>query len=239
MMKLSTRFLCLFLLLFCLQLVQVSPVAASEKEERMELLQQKMAKLQELLSRMEEEKLREQPPTDIPWNPILAAGDERTGYYQYAYLLASQMRAIDLDSVLQQLSYVATQDEMKERGVLFVVPSLPLEADETMAVKKYNRDLAAKFLKMTGMPTAIEGGMLIAPFPLGHADVAKDSLLFIDLSGCDQRLRSQIFALLQNYRIFTDDGSVSGYVWKLLQDTAPQVFTIYMHGKVGWLKLEQ
>ncbi len=239
MLKLGLRLFCCSLLLLCLQQVLVAPVVADEKAERINLLQQKMAKLQELLAKVQEEKLREQPPTDIPWQPILASGDERPGYYQYAYLLAPQMRATDLDSVLQQLNYIATQDEMKERGVLFVVPALPLAAGETMAVKKYNRDLAATFLKKTGLPSAIEGGLIIAPVPLGSASIVTEPLLFIDLSGCDQMLKSRIFALLQNYRLFTEEGSPHGYVWELLKKTAPQIFTIYMHDNVAWLQLEQ
>ena len=235
MFKFGTRFLRCFLFVICLQQILVFPVVAGEKEERVQLLQKKMEKLQELLVRMQEEKLREQPPTEIPWQPILQSGEERPAYDQYVYLLAPQMRAEDLDSTLQQLHFLANQDELKERGTLFVVPTLPLSAGEKMSVESYNRDLAGQLLKEIRIPTALEGGLVVAPDPLGQPDVAAGSLLFIDLAGCDQILRSRIFGLLQSQRLFTEDGSIHGYLWELMESAAPQAFTVYMQDELVWL----
>lgn len=238
MLKSGIRFLCCFLFVVFLQQIYVFPVAAGEKEERVQLLQKKMEKLQELLVRMQEEKLREQPPTEIPWQPILKSGEERPAYDQYAYLLAPQMRTADLDSTLQQLHFLANQDKLKERGTLFVVPTLPLSAGEKMTVDSYNRDLAGKLLKESRMPSALEGGLIVASDPLGQPGVAEGSLLFIDLAGCDHILRSRIFGLLQSQRLFTEDGSIHGYLWELLKSAAPQAFTVYMQGKLVWLALD-
>lgn len=239
MFEFGTRFLCCFLFVICLQQILVFPVVAGEKEERVQLLQKKMEKLQELLVRMQEEKLREQPPTEIPWQPILQSGEERPAYDQYAYLLAPQMRAADLDSALQQLYFLAKQDKLKERGTLFVVPTLPLSAGEKMSVENYNRDLAGQLLKKIRMPTSLEGGLVVAPDPLGQPDIATGSLLFIDLAGCDQILRSRIFGLLQNQRLFTEDGSIHGYLWELMKSAAPQAFSIYMQDELVWLALDK
>ncbi len=237
MIRTGMRFLCCCLLLLSLQQVFIAPVRAGEDKERIQLLQAKMAKLQELLGKVQEEKLREQAPIEIPWQPILQSGEEWSGYYQYAYLLAPQMAAENIDSILQQLNYIASQDEMKQRGGLFVVPTLPLDAGEQMTVKNYNRDFAGALLKTIKVPTSISGGMVIAPTPLTGDGGASETLLFIDLTGCDQVLRSRIFGLLQSYRMFADDGSIHGYVWELLQSAAPQAFTVYMQGKLMWLKL--
>lgn len=237
MLKLGMRLLCCCLFMLCLQQVYVLPAAAGEKEERVQLLQKKMAKLQELLIRMEEEKLREQPPTEIPWQAILQPGTERPAYDQYAYLLAPLMRAEDLDSTLQQLYFLTNQDELKERGTLFVVPALPLADGEKMSVKSYNRDLAGSLLQKIKLPSALEGGVLVASTPLGKHDSDEDSLLFIDLTGCDQILRSRIFGLLQSTRLFTEDGSIHKYLWELLKNAAPQAFTIFMQDNLVWLEL--
>lgn len=238
MLKHVVRFFCCFLFVVCLQQVLVFPAAAGEQEERVQLLQEKMAKLQELLVKMEEQKLREQPPTEIPWQAILQSGEERPAYDQYVYLLAPQMRTADLDSTLQQLHFLATQDELKERGTLFVVPSLPLSAGEMLTVERYNRDLAGDLLKKVGVPSALEGGMIVVADPLGQQDVTEGGLLFIDLAGCDQILRSRIFGLLQSQRLFTEDGSIHAYLWKLLKSAAPQAFTVYMQDKLVWLALD-
>ncbi len=238
MIKHGVRFLCCCLFMIALQQVIVFPVMAGVKEDRVQLLQKKMEKLQELLIRMQEEELREQPPTEIPWQPILQSGEERPAYDQYAYLLAPQMRAEDLDSILQQLHFLANQDALKERGTLFVVPTLPLSAGKKMSVANYNRDLAGQLLKEIEMPTALEGGMIVAPDPLGQPDVAAGLLLFIDLAGCDQILRSRIFGLLQSQRLFTEDGSIHGYLWELMKSAAPQTFTVYMQDEPVWLALE-
>ena len=89
------------------------------------------------------------------------------------------------------------------------------------------------------MPTALEGGLLVAPDPLGQPDVAAGSLLFIDLAGCDQILRSRIFGLLQSQRLFTEDGSIHGYLWELMKSAAPQAFTVYMQDELVWLALDK
>lgn len=238
MSKYSMSFCCCFLLLLmCFQLTSVTPAVAGEKEERVQLLQQKMEKLQELLIKMKEAELREQPPTEIPWQALLQEGTERPAYDQYAYFLAPLMRANDLDSILQQLHFFATQDELKERGTLFVVPATPLASGEAMSVKNYNRDLAGTLLKKMSIPTAIEGGLIVAPAPLGQSGVANGALLFIDLTGCDQILRSRIIGLLQSVRLFTEDGSIHRYLGELLKSAAPQAFTVYMQGDLVWLSL--
>jgi len=235
MKSLVVRICCCVLLVICLQQVLVAPAVAGTDDARIQELKAKMLKLQELLTQVQEEKLREQPPTERPWQPILAAGEELQGYYQYAYLLAPQMPAATLDSVMQQLNYVSEQDEMKERGVVFIIPALPLADGESMEVSKYNRDMATTFLRQVRLPAAIEGGLLISSTPIGGAGIKH--MLFIDLTGCDQILRSRIFELLQKYHVFTEKGSTHGYVWELLQQVAPQAFTVYMHNDVAWLAL--
>ncbi|WP_321366185.1 hypothetical protein [uncultured Desulfuromusa sp.] len=237
MSKYSMSFFCCFLLLICLQLACVRPAVAGEKQERVQLLQQKMEKLQELLAKMQEAKLREQPPSEIPWQALLQENTERPAYDQYAYLLAPLMRADELDGILQQLHFFATQDELKERGTLFVVPATPLSPGEAMSVKNYNRDLAGTLLNKMSIPTAIEGGLIVAPKPLGQPEVADGSLLFIDLTGCDQILRSRMIGLLQSIRLFTEDGSIDRYLGELLRRSAPQAFTVYMQGHLVWLSL--
>ena len=238
MSKFGIRFFCCFLVVICLQQICVFPVLAGEKEERIKLLQEKMKKLQQLLVLMEEQKLLEQPPTEMPWQPILKSGVERPAYDQYAYLLAPQMRATELDSILQQLNFFASQDPLKERGTLFVIPALPLADGEEMTVEKYNRDLVDELLAEIQVPTALEGGLLLAPNPLGRAGVATGPLLFIDLAGCNQILRARIFALLQSQRLFTADGSIHGYVWALLKNAAPQSFNLYMQDNLAWLSVD-
>ncbi len=238
MLKTLKCFLCCFLLVICLQQVHIVPVLAGEKEERIKLLQEKMKKLQDLLVLMEEQKLREQPPTEKPWQPIIKSGEERPAYDQYAYLLAPRMLAADLDGVLQQLKYLSDQDPLKERRTLFIIPALPLADGEKMAVDKYNRDLVEDFLKKIGIPTALEGGLLLAPNPLGRKGVAEGPLLFINLTGCNQIVRARIFGLLQSQRLFTEDGSLHGYVWALLKSAAPQAFNLYMENNLTWLSVD-
>ncbi len=238
MLKQGSRFLYCCLLVVCLQQILIFPAVAGEKEKRVQLLQKKMEKLQELLAKMQEEKLREQPPTEIPWQAILQPGEERPAYDQYAYLLAPQMRAEDLDSTLQQLHFLANQDKLKERGTLFVVPMLPLASGEKLSVKSYNRDLADELLKIIKMPTALEGGMIVASDPLDQLDMTEDSLLFIDLAGCNQIIRSRIFGLLQSQRLFTEDGSIHSYLWELLKSAAPQAFTVFIQDNLVWLALD-
>ncbi len=239
MLRIVKYFLCCFLVVICLQQVFVPPVQAGEKEERIKLLQEKMKKLQDLLVLMEEQKLREQPPTEKPWEPILKSGEERPAYDQYAYLLAPRMVAADLDGVLQQLKYLSDQDPLKERRTLFVIPALPLGEGESMSVKKYNRDLVDDFLEKIGIPTAVEGGLLLAPDPLDREGIARErELLFINLTGCDQILRARIFGLLQSQRLFTEDGSIHGYIWALLKSAAPQSFSLYTQDNVTWLSVD-
>ncbi|SDZ81682.1 hypothetical protein SAMN05660420_00454 [Desulfuromusa kysingii] len=237
MSKYSMSFLYCFLLLFCLQHIYVPPAVAGEKQERVKLLQQKMEKLQELLAKMEEEKLREQPPTEMPWQALLQEGTERPAYDQYAYLLAPLMRAGELDSILQQVHFLASQDEMKERGTLFIVPATPLAAGESMSVKNYNRDLAGALLQKVDIPKALEGGVVVVSDPLETLSASNGMSLFIDLTGCDQVLRSRIFGLLQKTRLFTEDGSIYKYLEELLRSASPQAFTVYMQGDLVWLSL--
>ncbi|HEY5673838.1 MAG TPA: hypothetical protein VIR78_09045 [Malonomonas sp.] len=224
---------CLCLLLFfglSVGLVPQVRAEAESKSERAELLKQKLLKLQQLLAQVEEARLKEQPPTETPWQPIQAFGEERPAYDQYAYLLAPHLRKADLDSALQQLHYLAGLDELKERGNLFVVPALPLAVGETMAVERYNRELAAAYLRTVGLPSAYEGWLVVSPDPLHQAGVAAGPLLMIDLAGCDQIMRTRIFDLLLKVRLFTEDGSVHSYLWQLLQNASPQVFKVSMEG---------
>lgn len=220
------------LLIFCaLQTVVVQPVVAGEKEERVQLLQEKLKKLKQLLVQMKEQKLREAPPTETPWEPLLDFGLERPAYDQYAYLVAPQMRQADLDSILQQLYFFSNQDELKERGTLFVIPTLPLAEGEAMSVAKYNRELAVEMLRKVDVPSALEGVIIVSPDPLAEEGVSKGPLLLIDLAGCDQILRLRIFELLQTVRLFTEDGSIQDYLWALLKSAAPQAFTVAVEGE--------
>ncbi|WP_303721927.1 hypothetical protein [Malonomonas rubra] len=237
MLRKILPFVCCLLLVCALQVPIVQPAIANEKEERVRLLQEKLKKLKQLLVQMEEQKLKETPPNEAPWEPLLDLGLERPAYDQYAYLIASQMQQEVLDSVLQQLYFFSNQDELKERGTLFVIPTLPLDAGETMSVEKYNRDLAVAILRKIGLPSALEGAIIVAPNPLGEEGVAKGPLLLIDLTGTDPMLRSRIFEQLQKVRLFTEDGSVQDYVSALLKNAAPQSFTLFMQGELMWLKV--
>lgn len=229
---------CCLLLLGCLPFAVAQPALAEEKEERVQLLQEKLKKLKQLLVQMEEQKLKDAPPTETPWEPLLDFGLERPAYDQYAYLVAPQMRQDALDSILQQLHFFSQQDEMKERGTLFVIPTLPLAEGEAMSVARYNRDLAAAMLRKIGVPSALEGGIIVAPDPLGETGVASGPLLLIDLAGCDQILRSRIFELLQSVRLFTADGSIQNYLWELLKSASPQAFSVSVKGERMWLSVD-
>lgn len=229
MLKISRRCVC-FLLFLLLSVGLVPQLQAEVSSERAELLKQKLIRLQQLLVQVEEAKLKQQPPTEAPWQPVQAFGEERPAYDQYAYLLAPHLRKEELDSALQQLHYFASLDELKERGNLFVVPALPLSTDEAMAVGSYNRELAANYLRKVGLPSAYEGWMVVAPDPLTEAGVADGPLLLIDLAACDQIMRTRIFDLLLNTRLFTEDGSIHSYLWKLLQGASPQIFKVSMEG---------
>ncbi len=236
--KLIPIFLCLLLLSVCLAPL-TPPAVAGEKEERVQLLQEKLKKLKQLLVQMEEQKLKESPPQDIPWEPMLDFGLERPAYDQYAYLIAPLMKQETLDSTLQQLHFLASQDEMKERGTLFVVPTLPLSEGEAMSVDKYNRDLAVSILRKIGVPSSFEGGVLVVPDPIGEEGVAKGPMLLIDLTGCDQIMRTRIFEQLQSVRLFTEDGSIQDYLWALLKSASPQSFSAYVEGERMWLTLDK
>ena len=140
---------------------------------------------------------------------------------------------------LQQLYFFSSQDELKERGTLFVVPTLPLAEGETMSVAKYNRELAAKMARKVGVPSALEGGILIAPDPIGEEGVAEGPLLLIDLTGCDQILRSRIIESLQKVRLFTEDGSIQDYLFDLLKSASPQSFSVSVEGELMWLAVDR
>lgn len=234
--KITQIFFCL-LMVFALQLSTVPATVAGEKEERVELLQKKLEKLKQLLVEMQEQKLKEQPPTDIPWEPVLGFGQERPAYDQYAYFLAPQMTKEVLDSTLQQLHFVAGLDTLKDRGTLFVVPALPLATGTAMSVSSYNRELATAYLRKIGIPVAIEGGLIVAPDPLTQMGVTEGPLLMIDLTGCDQMLRARIFEVLQDSRLFTGGGSMQDFLWKLLKNASPQSFTVSAEGERMWLSV--
>lgn len=235
--KLIPVFLCLLLFSVCLAPF-APPSFAGEKEERVKLLQEKLKKLKQLLVQMEEQKMKETPPKDIPWEPMLDFGLERPAYDQYAYLIAPQMKQEDLDSTLQQLHFLASQDELKERGALFVIPTLPLSEGEAMSVEKYNRDLAVSVLRKIGLPSSFEGGVLVVPDPISEEGVATGPMLLIDLAGCDQIMRMKIFEQLQSVRLFTEDGSIQDYFWALLKSASPQSFSAFVEGERMWLSLD-
>ncbi len=228
---------CLLTLAVC-QAAMTPATFAGEKEERVQLLQEKLKKLKQLLVQMEEQKLKESPPTETPWEPLLDFGLERPAYDQYAYLVTPQMKQEDLDGILQQLHFFSSQDELKERGTLFVIPTRPLAAGEVMSVAKYNRDLAAAMLRKVGVPSALEGVIIVAPDPLNEEGVANGPLLLIDLVGSDQILRSRIFELLQTVRLFTADGSIQDYLWELLKSASPQSFSVSVEGERMWLAVD-
>ncbi|SHJ31988.1 hypothetical protein SAMN02745165_02107 [Malonomonas rubra DSM 5091] len=231
-------------LLCCLLLLSIScgavitPAFASEQEERVRLLQEKLKKLKQLLVQMEEQKLKETPPQEIPWEPLLDFGLERPAYDQYAYLVAPQMKQDILDSALQQLYFFASQDELKERGTLFVVPALPLAEGEVMSVSKYNRELAVRMVRKIDLPSALEGGVLVLPDPINEEGVADGPMLLIDLTGCDQMMRARIFELLQSVRLYTEDGSIQDYIMALLKSASPQAFSVFIEGERAWLALD-
>ncbi len=145
------------LMTFCFLHFIAIDVGASEKEERIRLLQEKMNALKAQLELMQETRLRQQPPTELPWQPIQEQGQERVAYAQYVYLLGAHMSREDLDSTLQQVYHIAAQDEMEEKGALFVVPALSLVGGQQMSVDAYNRQLAVELLLQVGVPSAIEG----------------------------------------------------------------------------------
>ena len=107
-----------------------------------------------------------------------------------------------------------------------------------MSVAKYNRELAADMLRKIGVPAALEGGIIVSPDPLGEEGVAEGPLLLIDLTGCDQILRSRIFELLQSVRLFTADGSIQDYLWQLLKSASPQTFSVTVEGERLWLAVD-
>jgi hypothetical protein len=230
-------FKCTLVMVCFLHLLNISAVAG-EKEERIRLLQEKMKALQAQLEIVQETKLREQPPTETPWQPIQNPGDERPAYAQYVYLLGSQVAKADLDSALQQMYYLASQDKMEQKGALFVVPALPLAPGELMNVDTYNRELAVQLLAKVGVPSAVEGGILVAAKPLTRLNADDRELLFIDLAGCDQILRARIFELLLSQRMFSPDGTIHSYLWELIKSASPQVFNLYWQGDLAWLSVD-
>jgi len=235
------RLIPLICCLLCLAFFQGAfpqPSFADEKEERVKLLQEKLKKLKQLLVQMEEQKLKETPPTATPWEPLIDFGLERPAYDQYVYLVAPQMKQETLDSVLQQLYFFSNQDELKERGALFVIPARPLSEGESMSVDKYNRGLAAAILRKLELPTALEGLLLITPDPIDEEGVTAGPLLLIDLVDIDQILRARIVELLQQVRLFTEDGSLQDYLWELLKSASPQAFEVAVDGKRMWLAVD-
>lgn len=227
----------LSLLMFAvlLQGFHAIPAFADEKAERIQSLQEKMARLKELLADMQEQELRKQPPGEIPWEPILQSGQERPAYGQYAYLLAPQLAKEHLDSILQQIYFLAEQDPLKERGNLFVIPALPLDQGEVFSVARYNRAFAGELLRELGIPTAVEGGLLLAPEPLAKEGTLSGPLLYIDLHGVGRILRTRIFELLQQQRLFVEDGSIQDFLWKLLNNAQPAVFMVHQEKNLTWL----
>ncbi len=231
------RIVACLVLLLSLQAPLLTPSAgAGEKEERIQALQEKMAQLKAMLAELEEQKLREQPPEAPPWQTVTARGEERRAYSQYAYLLAPQMRSDMLDSVLQQLHFIAARDAMTERGNLFVVPALSRSGGALLPVAGYNRDLAASLLTGVGIPSAVEGGILVTGEALGETRQPEAPLLFIDLRACDQILRARIFELLQTVRLFGEDGSIHSFLWELITAARPQAFRVHQQHQVTWLE---
>lgn len=232
----NNLFRCTVMIVCLLHLFNVC-VVAGEKEERIRLLQEKMKALKAQLEIVQEAKMRQQPPTEIPWQPIQTAGEERAAYAQYVYLLGSQITKEDLDSVLQQVYYLASQDKMEQRGALFVVPALSLAPGQLMNVDSYDRELAVQLLAQAGVPSAVEGGLLIAAKPLSKLETDDREMLYIDLSGCDQILRARILEMLLSKRLFAPDGTIHGYLWELIKSASPQAFNLYWQGTLAWLSV--
>lgn len=230
-------FRCTLVMVCLLHLFNVCAVAG-EKEERIRLLQEKMKALQAQLEIVQETKLREQPPTESPWQPIQAPGEERPAYAQYVYLLGAQVAKADLDNVLQQMYYLASQDKLEQKGALFVVPALSLAPGELMNVDTYNRELAVQLLAQAGVPSAVEGGLLVAAKPLNRLNADDRELLYIDLVGCDQILRARVLELLRTQRLFAPDGTIHGYLWELMKNASPQAFSLYWQGNLAWLSVD-
>lgn len=231
MIRTVFRLLCCLLLLVMLQQGVVCRAQAGVKEERVQQLQEKLQKLKEQLATMQEAEIHRKQTSEAPWQPLQQSGEEWTGYQQYAYLLAPQLRNEDLNSTLQQLRFLAGLDKAKERGTLFVVPARPLAVGEALESADYNRELASTFLQQLDVPTAIEAALVVTPQPLGKKGVVTGPLLFVDLTGCDRILRARIFELLQKQHLFADDDALHGYLWRLLKNAAPRAFTVSMQGE--------
>lgn len=212
---------------------------ATEREDRVRALQERLKALKEQLSVMQEAELREQPPTESPWQPILKAGEERIAYAHYVYLLGSQFSQENLDDILQQIYYIASQDPLEKKSALFVIPATSLAPGETMSVDAYNRGLSIDFLNRVGIPSAIEGGLLVSEKPLHKLEQGDDrQLLFIDLTGSDQILRARMFELLLNGSVFGPEGHPQNYIWELLRKATPQAFSMYWQNDMIWLSAE-
>lgn len=229
--------ICLALLVAFQSQLFLPAATAGEKDERILLLQEKMAKLQEMLAELEEQKLREQPPQEIPWQPVAGSGEERRAYRQYVYLLAPQMRREVLGGVLEQLYYTAERDPLTQRGSLFVIPALNPSETGQLSVEQYNRSLASQWLSAQGIPSAVFGGVLVSADPVGESSGERQPVLYIDLDGCDQILRARIFELLQTTPLYGDDGSVAEFLWTLVAKAQPQAFRIYQQKQITWLSV--
>ncbi len=209
---------------------------AGDKEDRIQALQEKMTRLKGLLAELEEQKLREQPPEIIPWQPLVNSGQERRAYTQYAYLLAPQMPQEDLSAILEQLYFTATRDKLTQRGTLFVVPALTQTEPEQLLAADYNRGLAADLLSKVGIPSAVSGGLLIVSAPVNKLVLEKQPALYLDLAGCEPMLRARIFELLLAGQ-FNEAEDLYSFIGNLIAAASPQAFQLYQQQQVLWLSV--
>ncbi len=212
----------------------ISVARADEKTERIQALQEKMVKLKSLLAELEEQKLREQPPQVIPWQPLTVSSSERRAYSQYVYLLAPQMSQTELSASLEQLYLTAAGDKLTKRGTLFVVPSLAQNQVTQLSEAEYNRSFAADMLSKIGLPGAISGGMLVTEEPLGKAVATDQNILFVDLANCSAMLRAQIFEQLLLSGMHEGESGLYSFIGSLVSAAQPQTFHLYQQQRLVW-----
>ncbi len=229
--------ICFALLLPLQSYVWFDMACAGEKEERIQALQEKMTQLKGMLAELEEQKLREQPPEEIPWQPLISRGEERRAYTQYAYLLAPQMRQESLSAALEQLYYTAARDGMSHRGTLFVIPALNQTEAKQLEGVDYNRGLAADLLGAVGIPSAVSGGLLVTSDPIGKQARQDRPMLYLDLDGCSPMLRARIFELLLVSTLDESGASLYSFIGNLVAAAKPQVFQLYQQQQILWLSV--
>ena len=238
MRKLFVRAFVCCVLLLPLQSYLLSPAAfGAEKAERIQALQERMIQLKSMLAELEEQQLREQPPEVIPWQPLISSGEERRAYARYAYFLAPQMGQETLGATLEQLYFTATRDALTQRGTLFVVPSINQTEVNPLAVSDYNRSLAADMLATLGIPSALAGGLLVTTDSIEKKTLQDQTVLYLDLDGCEPVLRARIFELLLTHDFQGTGGEFYPFIGALVAAAQPQTFKIYQQQHVIWLSV--